>query len=356
LTVDASGSMERSNAVARATVLLSQGVNVVRALEARGIDADALLRRAGCDPALFHVPETRVPNRIVQRIFELAEEATGDPSFGLDVGQQVRGVALHAVGYAWLASATLGDAMARLARYTRVLNDVWHAEIRDEASGVRFIIASPAAEKIRPLSRHDAVLSGIVKLCRITYGDAFAPLEVAVEREPPPAAQRFKEWFRAPIVWGAPTPSLLCRREDLTRPLVTTNPDVVLASEKLVTDYLARLDRDDVVARVKRALLNGFPDGAPTQTATARALGMSARTLHRRLAEEGTSFVDLLDETRRELAAAYIRRSDYSVGEVAYLLGFAETSSFNRAFRRWTGSSPSEYRRTGTVPERETVE
>jgi AraC-like DNA-binding protein len=74
---------------------------------------------------------------------------------------------------------------------------------------------------------------------------------------------------------------------------------------------------------------------------------MSTRTLHRRLYEEGTSFVDLLDETRRELAAGYIRRSDYSVGEVAYLLGFAETSSFNRAFRRWTGMSPSEYRRAG---------
>jgi AraC-like DNA-binding protein len=343
--------MERSNAVARATVLLSQGINVVRALEARGIDADALLRRAGCDPALFHVPETRVPNRVIQRLFELAEEATGDVSFGLDVGQQVRGVALHAVGYAWLASATLGDAMARLARYTRVLSDFWRGEIGDEPRGMRFTLVSPIAHDLRPLSRHDAILSGIVKLCRITYGDAFAPLEVAVKRARPTGAQRFEEWYRASIVWGAPQPSLLCRHEDLARPLVTTNPDIVLASEKLVTDYLARLNRDDVVARVKRELLNGFPAGTPTQAGTARALGMSARTLHRRLAEAGTSFVDLLDETRRELAAAYIRRSDYSVGEVAYLLGFAETSSFNRAFRRWTGMSPSDYRRTGVPPQ-----
>jgi AraC-like DNA-binding protein len=74
-------------------------------------------------------------------------------------------------------------------------------------------------------------------------------------------------------------------------------------------------------------------------------VGLSARTLHRRLAEAGTSFEKLLDETRRELAAEYVRRTDYSVGEVAYLLGFAETSSFNRAFRRWTGKSPSEFRR-----------
>jgi AraC-like DNA-binding protein len=339
--------MERSNSAARATVLLSQGVNVVRALEARGIDANALLRRAGCDPALFQVPETRVPNRVVQRVFELAEEATGDPCFGLDVGKQVRGVALHAVGYAWLASATLGEAMARLARYTRVLSDTWRAEVRDEPRGVRFQLMSAFVQDMKPPSRHDAILSGIVKLCRITYGDSFVPLEVAVKRERLADTRRFEEWFRAPIAWGAPQPGLLCRREDLVRPLVTTNPDIVLSSDKLVTDYLARLDRDDVVARVKRELLNGFPAGTPTQAAIARALGMSTRTLHRRLYEEGTSFVDLLDETRRELAAGYIRRSDYSVGEVAYLLGFAETSSFNRAFRRWTGMSPSEYRRAG---------
>jgi AraC-like DNA-binding protein len=240
--------------------------------------------------------------------------------------------------------------MARLARYTRVLSDFWRAEIRDEPTGVRFVLLSPVAQDIKPLSRQDAVLSGIVKLCRITYGDAFAPLEVAVERERPSGAPRFEEWFRAPIVWSAPQPSLLCRREDLTRPLVTTNPDMVLASEKLVTDYLARLDRDDVVARVKRELLGFFPAGVPAQSAVARTLGLSARTLHRRLADAGTSFVDLLDETRRELATGYIQRTDYAVGEVAYLLGFAETSSFNRAFRRWTGKSPSEFRRTGIEP------
>ena len=349
MTRDASGSMERTNSDARATALLSQGINVVRALEARGIDGAALFRQAGCDPALLHIPETRIPNHVIQRVFELAEEATGDPCFGLDVGQQVRGVALHAVGYAWLASATLFDAMSRLARYTRVLTDFWRAEIREEPRGLRFIVHYADPQVIRPLSRQDAVLAGILQLCRITFGEAFAPLEASVRREPVAASHRFEDWFRAPIVWGAPQPSLLCRREDLARPLATTNPGVALASERLVADYLARLDRDDVVAQVKRELLGCFPAGTPIQATVARAVGLSARTLHRRLAEAGTSFEKLLDETRRELAAEYVRRTDYSVGEVAYLLGFAETSSFNRAFRRWNGKSPSEFRRAGTA-------
>jgi AraC-like DNA-binding protein len=341
---EASDSMERSNSAARASALLSQSINIVRALEARGVDALALLRQAGCDPALFHVPEARVSNRVIQRIFDLAEQATGDECFGIEVGKQVRGVALHALGYAWLASATLREAMTRMARYTRVLTEFWRGEVREEPRGVRFVLVYGDARGTAPLSRHDAALAGILKLCRITYGDAFTPLEATVEREPPGCARRFEEWFRARIVWGAPYPSLLCRPEDVDRPLVTSNPGVALASDQLASDYLARLDRGDVIAQVRRKLLAAFPAGAPNQATVARALGMSPRTLHRRLADAGTSFEKLLDDTRRELAAEYLRRSDHSVGEVAYLLGFAETSSFNRAFRRWTGTSPSDFR------------
>ncbi len=264
-----------------------------------------MFRRAGCDPALLHVPETRISNRVKQRLYEVAERETGDACFGIEVGKQVRGIALHA----------LGEAIARAARHTRVLTDFFRVEVRDEPHGVRLIVVFADPRASGPLSRHDAVLAGCLKMGRITFGDAFAPLEATVERAPPACAHRFHEWFRAPIVCEAPYPSLLCRREDLDRPLVTANPGVASASDRLMTDYLARLDRGDVAAQVKSALIGRLPVGAPTQATIARALGIE-----------------------------YLRRSDYSVGEVAYLLGFAEASSFNRAFRRWTGRSPSEFR------------
>lgn len=338
--------MDRSRPGPGATALLSPALNLHRALAARGLDADALFRRAGCDPALLRVQEARVTNRAVRRLFEVAEEATGDPCIGIDVGAQFRGVAMHALGHAWLASGTLAEALRRVARYTRVLSEFWKAELAEEPAGVRFTIAYGDRDAYGPLSRHDAVLAATVKLARITYGDAFAPIEVSVERARPACAGRFEQWFRAPIAWGAAAPSLLLRREDLVLPLATANPGVAVAAERIAADYAARLDRDDVRARVKRELLGMLPSGAPSQARIARALALSPRTLHRRLADAGTSFVELLDETRRDLALEYLRRSDYAVGEVAYLVGFAETSSFNRAFRRWTGRSPSEFRRT----------
>ncbi|MCU0897688.1 MAG: AraC family transcriptional regulator [Burkholderiales bacterium] len=337
--------MNRSKPGATATALLSPALNLFRALEARGLDAAAVFRRAGCDPDLLRVHETRVPNRVVRRLYEVAEEATGDVCIGVDVGAQFRGVAMHALGHAWLASSTLAEALLRVARYTRVLSEFWHAELREEPAGMRFAVLYRDREACGPLSRHDAVLAATVKLARITYGDAFAPLEVTVERERPACAHRFDEWFRAPIVWGASMPSLLFRREDLAHPLATANPGVAVAAERIAADYAARLDRDDIRARVKRELLGILPSGTPSQARIARAVGLSSRTLHRRLAEAGTSFAELLDQTRRDLSLEYLRRSDYAVGEVAYMLGFAEISSFNRAFRRWTQRSPSEFRR-----------
>ena len=137
---------------------------------------------------------------------------------------------------------------------------------------------------------------------------------------------------------------MVCRREDVTRALPTANPEVAVATERLTLEYLARLDRGDIVAQVRSRIRDSLPAGTPTQAEVARVLALSARTLHRRLEEAGTSFTALLDETRRALAEEYLRRTDFSVAEVAYLLGFAEASSFNRAFRRWTGRAPGDAR------------
>lgn len=336
--------MDSSNPAAFATALLSPGINLWRALEARGMDPAPIFRAAGVDPATLRVPGTRVPARTAQRLLRLAEETVGDPSLGIDVARQMHGTALHAVGYAWLSSATLGEACRRFARYMRVLTELWTMRIEEGSDGVRiaflFAGAQPPAVWV-----HDWLAAGFVRLCRITYGEAFTPLDVTVVRSAPDPRAPFDEWFRCPIVWGAARASVLCRREDLAQPLPTANPDVALANERVALEYLERLDRTDIVAQVRRRILELLPSGPPTQLEIARALALSPRTLHRRLAEAGTSFAELLDNARRELASGYLQRTDYSVAEVAYLVGFAEVSSFNRAFRRWTGSSPSAVRR-----------
>jgi AraC-like DNA-binding protein len=336
--------MEPSNPATTATALLSPVLNVWRALEARGMDPAPIFRSAGVDPALLKVPGKRLPARVTQRLIRTVDEAVNDPGFGIDVAKQMHGTALHAVGFAWLSSATLEDGLRRLARYFRVLSELWSLQIEETPTGTRASYAFAAALPRPPLWLHDWLPAGLVRLSRLTYGESFVPLEAALVRPAPDDARPFQDWFRCPIVWGAPRTSLLFRRDDLTQALPTANPDVALANERVALEYLERLDRADVTAQVRRRILEQLPSGPPTQTEIARRLALSPRTLHRRLADTGTSFADLLDEMRRELAAGYLQRTDHSVAEVAYLLGFAEVSSFNRAFRRWTGRRPSESR------------
>jgi AraC-like DNA-binding protein len=336
--------MDSSSSIAGSTALLSPAINLWRALEARQIDPAPIFRAAGVDPAALAVPGKRVSAHTALRLQRLAEEAVADAALGLEVARQMHGTALHALGYTWLASGTLDEAFGRLARYARVLTELWSVHIAEEAAGVRInYVFRPGAAR-RPDWFHDWLVAGAVRLSRLICGDAFAPLEVALVRARPADATPFQDWFRSPIVWGAPQVSLLCRSEDFSRPLPTGNPEVAAATERVALDYLARLDRSDTVTQVRQRIRESLPSGVPSQADVARSLALSPRTLARRLEEAGTSFTAILDETRRALAEQYLQRTDFSVAEVAYLVGFAESSSFNRAFRRWTGRVPGDAR------------
>jgi AraC-like DNA-binding protein len=336
--------MDSSSPTAGSTSLLSPSINLWRALEARQIDPAPIFRAAGVDPATLGVPGKRVPVRTALRLQQAAAEAVRDPALGLDVARQMHGTALHALGYAWLASATLGEAFHRFVRYTRVVTELWSVRIEESADGTRITYLFPAEATRPPDWLHDWLAAGAVRLSRLVCGEAFAPLEVALVRERPADVAPFEEWFRSPIAWRAPQVSLLCRSEDFSRPLPTGNPEVAAATERVALDYLARLDRSDIVTQVRQRIRASLPSGVPSQADVARALALSSRTLARRLEEADTSFTAILDETRRALAEQYLRRTDFSVAEVAYLVGFAESSSFNRAFRRWTGRAPGDAR------------
>lgn len=334
------------------TALATSALALYRALEARGIDACALFRDAGFAPELLKEPERRVRSELIYRIWERALAETDDACIGLTLWPHLHPAVAHGLGYAWLASATLTDAMNRLIRYGRVINDVWRLSLYDEPEGVRIMLRSQSQRAVLA-QMIDGALAGIVAACRVSFGPDFAPLRVQFSHGEPACAQRFAEHFRAPVEFGAADNTLLCRRDDMLRRLPTANVDMALASDRVLTDYLARLDREDVQTQVRRAVIEALPSGTPTEAELAQALQMSHRTLQRRLAEAGTSFSTLLDEVRRELAMQHLGDLRKQVTQIAFLLGFAEVASFNRAFKRWTGRTPTEYRAAplATAPE-----
>ena len=190
----------------------------------------------------------------------------------------------------------------------------------------------------------DAFFSTVVNMCRASYGDSFSPQRVELQRSEPPGADEFSKFFRAPVVFESKSNALVMSLTDLTKPLPTANAELARASEQVVSDYVSQFKRADIVDRAKARLVEQLPSGNPTQENLAAALNLSVRTLQRKLHNQETSFTKILEDTRRELASQYMHRESMSNKEIAYLLGFSEPSNFSRAFKRWTGLSPSEFR------------
>ncbi|MDX1486779.1 MAG: helix-turn-helix transcriptional regulator, partial [Acidiferrobacterales bacterium] len=148
----------------------------------------------------------------------------------------------------------------------------------------------------------------------------------------------------APMDFLAPENAVYFDSKALLTPLPTANAELARANDKVITDYLARFERGSVRRQVEMKLLEQLSSGHASQASVASALHMSLRTLQRRLRAEGTSYKELLEQTRRDLAARYMKESYLSVGEVTFLLGFSEPANFARAFKRWHGVTPTEYR------------
>jgi AraC-like DNA-binding protein len=143
------------------------------------------------------------------------------------------------------------------------------------------------------------------------------------------------------VRFDAARPELVLGSAQAEAPLPAASRELAIANDAILTDYLQTLDQSGVVSRVKTAIIEHLPSGTPSAEIIARDLYMSARTLHRRLSDARTSFSETLDAVRRELAAQYITDPTRSLSEISFLLGFSELSAFSRAFRRWTGQSPS---------------
>ena len=327
-----------------ATILSSPSLALWKALEEAGFDANRVFDSAGFDPALLSQPGVRVPVSVIRRLWLRAVEVTGNPCIGVDAARHLHPTAGHALGYACLASATLKEAMQRFVRYFRVVNEATRPQLDETDTGFLLHLSFPGGLPLVPPANLVGLLASALAMARKSAGEQFAPRCVELMQPAPACAARLEAFFKAPIDFEAPRYAMQFEREEMLRVLPTGNPDLVLSAEQMLRDYLARMDRADVVARARKLIAERLTSGEPLAGDVARELAASPRTLQRRLSESGTSFAKLLDQTRRELAVEYLRDPENTVEETAFLVGFAETASFNRAFRRWTGNSPSAFR------------
>ncbi|MEN8206085.1 MAG: AraC family transcriptional regulator [Pseudomonadota bacterium] len=318
---------------------------VAQTLRTYNCDPEPLFRQTGLDMSRLSNPDTRYPGKRVQHLWQLAVDASGDPCFGFVAGEQVQPVALHGLGFSWLASDTLRDALARLVRYSRLISTAANMHLQDTDNSLDLVLLPPKGVKVVAPAFQDAGMSGFLRMCRLTAGDEIDPVHVSLKHpRPDDCARKLQAYFRAPIEYKANTNILSFSKQLVDTPLIHANPELARINDQAVVDYLARFDRDSLTMQVRSRIIERLHDGTPNQETIAHSLNVSLRSLQRKLNKEETNFKSLLESTRRELALHYIRETHRSLGEITYLLGFSEPSNFTRAFKRWTGVSPIEYR------------
>ncbi len=325
------------------TAIGSYALLLARALDARGISSREVLERAGVSTTVWHDPLQRIPIAVVRRIFEIIFDLTGDPCFGLEVSKHFRMPMLHALGHSLMASRTLRDYCTRLSRSLRLVSQGAQMKLIEADDTARLLVSDVAT--VVPADSEDVLCGFLVRSMREISDGRFRPQRIELRRSAPMgSAKRHEDFYGCRVAFDKPDISIIFDRAVLDVELPLGSDELAHLNDRIVRAYLERLDRTDFVNRVRSVVIEALPSGRATKSAVARRLGVSARTLQARLGDRGTSFIELTDAMRQALARAYLDDASISIGEIAYLIGFSDTSNFTRAFKRWTGVSPSNHR------------
>ena len=325
-------------------------VRVADFVAARGFDAEALCRSAGLTLETLRDPQSRVPYAVAERLGERAAEWTDDANFGLHLAQDVRNTQAYDAGALMLmASPSIRAALENLARYQRYWGDGQRCTLARARGGMRVRYALRGSDAVSKRHTDECALAEIVIGVRFLGAPDLSPRAVRFRHASPADTREHLALFRCPVTFSASDTEVEFDDATLDTPMANANAAFVAIFQQQVERALASLPGESGLATdVRSAARAALAGGACTLAGTARVLSVSARTMQRRLSDEGTSFAAIVDALRREMALAHLDRG-VSVAEIAWLLGYADPSAFHHAFKRWTGKSPEDARSARAV-------
>lgn len=305
------------------------------AFEALGLDARRIAETAGISETVLADPDVRVPLETTARIWPAAQSQWRRPGLGLHAGAALPAGALGVLEFVFAASETVRDGLkAVVSSFPIVSGGLTRFDYVEDEAG-RLIFGGVAPEQVR-----DYALTAVVGLLH-----RFDTRAVGVELAGPPfdSQRSYRKILRCDVTFHGARNQIVVDRRVLDLPLPSHYRGLQFALEREI-DRLKRSVGSDVVDDVKRTIALLLPGGAPELDEVARRLSMGQRTLQRRLGERGTSLREATEEVRHQLALRHLESARLNVAEIAHVLGYSDPSAFTRAFKRWTGISPSEAR------------
>ncbi|MCZ4324307.1 AraC-type DNA-binding protein [Pseudomonas sp. 8BK] len=320
-------------------------------LARQGVDSAELLERVQLSPQLLAQRDQRIAASTYLELLGHGVRLTGDEQLGLHLGEAVRPGYYGVLGYLIMSCATLADALHRQARYAALVGNLGQVDLADEPP--RPGLEPQVAHSWQPLlpqqkrQLSEETLAGWVTFGHWISGLDIPPTEVRFQHAAPADMSEYQRIFRCPVLFDQADNALVFPKRLLATPLGQADAQVRLTLDAYADRLLGEIQQGhSVLDRARLELSRQLPEvGADLQQIAAR-LALSPRTLQRRLREAGLSFNQLVDETRQQLVLHYLRDPALELAEIAFLVGFSEPGSLARAFRRWTGQSPGDYRRS----------
>lgn len=317
---------------------------IAELLRARGVDDRAILTRVGLDPACLTDDDVRVSLNQAGEFVTRAVIESGEPGLGILLAGELV-LPLHgALGVAAMNSRTLGEAMSLLVRYLKLRAP--HLGIFLETEGSYTVLRFTGGSELGMLQSFimDAVLFGCIKMSLQLLGKPVNGTVVRRRGREPTYYQRFRQWIPVPVEFESADDAIVIPSAELAAPTRFSDEQVANVSRAQCEQALQRLTEDACfAARVRRVIETSHPF-PPKLARVAATLFVSERTLKRRLQEESISFQTVVDQVRLDRASELLRGTAMSLSQIADGLGYADAANFTRAFKRWTGLSPSAYR------------
>jgi AraC-like DNA-binding protein len=314
-----------------------------RGLVNLGVDADEVLRRSGLDPSDLYRANLRTKFSGQPRFWKAAVELSGDPCIGLHLGEQMPVYKGQILEYLFLSSTTFGDGLNRILSYQRLISDAIHGQVSETPSPC---LTSYFAEHQHATSHlAEAMVLGLIKAFQAVTDGTFKADRIIFNHSPNTDIAEYQRIFQCPVEFNAKSFQLFFPASLLSYRSLYAEPELLNLHIQAADQHLAILQQQDLITEVRSLLGALLESGETTLENVAGRLDVTPRHLRHQLDLAGTSFQRLLNDYRHRLAQRLLSQTDEAISEIVYLTGFSEPSTFYRAFRRWEGTTPIEYRR-----------
>ncbi len=314
----------------------------------KGMPKEDFERQIGVSPDQIADPDKRIPMGSVLKLFEIAVNLSGDPALALRLRKRTGIQFVHFLVSLVQYSSNLLEAACHISRYARLISDADKLDIFDAGNCVKITLTNIFPEyNNKWIPEHH--LSLMVDVSRSLMSNDLNPLSIHFQHSDPGYADVYDEIFNVPVMFQQPENMIVFKKTDLLQPITSHDPNVEAALKNYAEIALKKISRTgSLQEKVCKHIIDYLPDGGVDLKKVSRVMKMDTSTLYRQLRKEGTTFEKLLLDTRQELAKNYLLKG-MTNAQVAYLIGFSEPAAFQRAFKRWLGINPGEYRRSFAI-------